>query len=162
MPRSGGLGSDIDIVPFDGISTAAIFAHGNLRIGPIADIPRIELGFRRGMNGYITGILSISPTGIDGTVIDFNARRAHHLAYRSDFNISAIFRIRRRIDISIFDRNHAVYRFIFRVSLQFRIIRRGGEANLAPIGAKGRFGRTFPFHVKVVFGNKINRSSIGN
>ena len=163
MSCGGGLSGYINRVANDGISTTAILAHSNLGIGPITDIPSIELCFCCGMDGYVAGILTIFPTGIDGGIIDFNTRSAHHISDSGDFDISTILGARRRINIGVFDRNHAIKRLILRIGLELRIMRRSGELNLAAIRSDVYlFGRTFSFHMQIVFSDDVNPSSVGN
>ena len=128
LAGGGSARSDFYIFTGDSISSSPIFSHVDLRIGTIADVPRVELRIGGGVDGHVSRI-----SCIDDAVIDGHASHAHSRAGRSHFDIAAVSGLGCRRNIGRFDDEHAAMLRVLRIRLQVGRAILYGNTNLSAI-----------------------------
>ncbi len=99
---------DVDVVPEDFISSLRnLLAHVDGRIGAVTDVPGVESGLRRGVNGHVAGLVIVLAAGVQRGGIHRDGSHAHGSAGGGDLDVPALLILGAGVDVGFLDGNHA-------------------------------------------------------
>ena len=129
----------------------ALFAHANLRIDAVTDVPGVERRIRRGMNDHVAR----SP-GIDSAVIDGNPRHTHGITKGCELDVPAFTVGGLRGNIRRLDDEHAA--ILRSLRIRFPIV----DAILYRNANRPAIGKNLAFRQReIVIGFHHNPATVG-